>query len=274
MSGEFENLSQVAADALVSAIATDSWEAVKRRFATVARRDRQIDATRDALAARTGSDLKRAKSVQAGVWATRLQDILDDDPGAAQALRDFLADLRVTPPAAAAIKSQFQHAQGRSTVVGDVSGNTGDVNIGSGKIDKRRTSIFLPFMFFGHAAKQVAAHWVVTTVTVVVVVGGVSSGIALTHKGANTPVPSPTPSAVVPPTPALSAANWSQLHGDPARTGFQPDETRIGTGNVSKLTLARTYRANPEASAPLIANGILYVAANQLYAFDATGAHC
>jgi len=129
-----------------------------------------------------------------------------------------------------------------SVIVG--GDNRGDIATGGSKINKQRYRFFLPFMFFGHAAKQAAAHWVVTTVTVVVVIGGVSSGIALPHKGANTPAPSPTASAAVATTPALSAANWSQLHGAPARTGYQPDETRIGTGNVSKLSLARTYKTN------------------------------
>ena len=78
MSGEFDNLSQVAAISLVSAMATDSWEAVKRRFATVARLDRQIDATRTELAAASGSDLDRVKSAQAQAWVIRLQDILDE----------------------------------------------------------------------------------------------------------------------------------------------------------------------------------------------------
>lgn len=39
MSDELGDLAQIAAGALVSAIATDSWEDVKRRFAAVAHRD-------------------------------------------------------------------------------------------------------------------------------------------------------------------------------------------------------------------------------------------
>jgi Protein kinase domain/PQQ-like domain len=75
--------------------------------------------------------------------------------------------------------------------------------------------------------------------------------------------------------PAPAALGWPQLHDGPDRTGYQPDETQIGTGNVGRLSQARTYRTNSGPSAPLIANGILYVDTNQLYAFDATGAtHC
>jgi serine/threonine-protein kinase len=91
-----------------------------------------------------------------------------------------------------------------------------------------------------------------------IVIAGAAAGIAL--------------AAGSPPPPVSS---WPDLHYGPGRTGYQPDETQIGTGNVSKLSQARTYRAGPDPSAPLIANGILYVDTGVLYAFDATGAtHC
>jgi hypothetical protein len=216
MSGEFENLAQIAADALVSAIATDSWEAVKRRFAAVAHRERLIDATRAELAATSAPDLDRVKSAQAEAWVTRLRDILVEDPGASQALTEFLAyvaSLGVTPEPAP--KSQSLRAgHGSVNVGGDV---TGDIAAGNATMDKRRYRFFLPFMFFGHAAKQVAAHWVVTTITVVVAIGGVSAGVALTHKGTNTPAPSSTTSVV----PASTHATLS----GPAAT--LPTPTRI-----------------------------------------------
>ncbi len=69
----------------------------------------------------------------------------------------------------------------------------------------------------------------------------------------------------------MSSLGWPQLHDGPDRTGYQPDETKIGTGNVGELAQARTYHAAAGLSAPLIANGILYVDTGTLYAFDATG---
>jgi hypothetical protein len=280
MGDELGDLVQSAANSLVSAMATDSWEAVKRRFAAVARRDRQLDATRRKLSARSGSRLERAKSEQARVWADILQDLLDEDPGKAQALQDFLASLGVAEGPAP--KMQYQRAQGGPTVFGDVTGNAGnvnvdsaggDVNIGSGKIVKRRFTFFLSPVF-SPVVEVVKAHVVVSTVTVVVAIGGTSAGLALAHKGANTPAPSPTVAASMPavPPPAQASADWGALQGGPARTGDQSDETRIGTGNVSKLSQVRTYKTNFGSTAPLIANGILYVATNRLYAFDATGA--
>ena len=71
---------------------------------------------------------------------------------------------------------------------------------------------------------------------------------------------------------STSSLGWPQLHYGPGRSGDQPDETKIGTGNVGQLAQARTYHAAADLSAPLIANGILYVDAGTLYAFDATGA--
>jgi len=71
---------------------------------------------------------------------------------------------------------------------------------------------------------------------------------------------------------SVPSAGWPQLHYGTDRTGYQPNETRIGTGNVSHLTQARTYHAAAYLSAPLISNGILYVDTGTLYAFDATGA--
>jgi hypothetical protein len=282
MSDEFGNLAQSAATALVTAMATDAWQAVKRRFADVSRRDRdlrdrQLDATRAVLAAKRGSELEATKSAETSRWATRLGDLLVDDPGKAQALRDFqayVASLGLTLEAAPT--SQSQYADHGSSTAGRDNIHIGDY-VGRDKITKvtkKKTNLFLPPVLFGHAVKAVTTHWVVSTVTVVVVVGGVTTGVALTHKGTNAPAASPTISAstaiVTPPAP--SSVNWGALQGGPARAGDQPDEARIGAANVSKLSQVRTYKTNFGSTAPLIANGILYVATNQLYAFDATGA--
>jgi len=76
------------------------------------------------------------------------------------------------------------------------------------------------------------------TVALVALAVGASGGVA----GASTP-----------------SASWPQLHYGADRTGYQPNETKIGTGNVSRLAQARTYHAGAALSAPLIANGVLYV---------------
>lgn len=64
-------------------------------------------------------------------------------------------------------------------------------------------------------------------------------------------------------------ASWPQLHHGPGRTGYQPDETTIAPANVDSLSQGKTYAGD---TAPLIVNGVLYVATNRLYAYRAAGA--
>jgi PQQ-like domain len=254
-------------------MAADSWAELKHRFAGVVGREWQLDATRAELVARKGSAPARQEQVQA--WVYRLRDVLTENPGAVPELRRLLAEFGVTPGPAFTVTStvtsapQSQHG-GRRSVNSQVGGNnSGEVYVNVKKVDKRvdkRRFWFAPALHFGHVAK---AHPLVTSVvTVIVGIGGVSGGLVLTHK--------PSAHAAVPPAvvvPAASSGDWGQADNGPDRTGYQPDETRIGTGNVSKLALARTYQAGPDVSAPLISGGILYVdKANGLDAFDATGA--
>src|ERR1017187_2017907 len=191
MSDDFDNLARTAADTLASAITTDSLVAVNRRSAAGVGHERQIDATRSELAARSGPDLASAQLAQARVWVTRLRDVLDDDPGRAAALRALVNDLHVTaPPPAAAPGSQKARASRGSQAINvsgaTVIGNSGETYVGVGKVVKRRYRLVLPpLMFFGHAAKQAAAAHplIVSAVTVVVVAGGVSGDVVLGHAG-------------------------------------------------------------------------------------------
>jgi predicted lipoprotein with Yx(FWY)xxD motif len=283
MSDEFEKLVQVAANALVSAMAADSWEAAKRGFAALVGHEHQLESTHASLAAKSGHDLDKAKSEQARDWVFRLQDLLDSSPGMAPALQALIA--KPGAPPEPVIRSQSQDAGGGSGNV-NVGGSTGDIATGGSRIDKRKFR-FSPLILLGHAAKQAVAHPAVAGITVLVVgAGAVSGGLAFTHhraphKVASSPAASSSPApahTVVPIQPSDSDASWPQLDGGPARTGYQPGETRIGPGNVARLAAVRTYQAGGAAdggvSAPLIAGGIIYVDkdTSRLYAFDATGA--
>jgi PQQ-like domain len=272
MLDDFENLAQSAADALVAAMAADSWAAAKRGFAAVIGREHQLESTHADLAAKRGRDLARAKSEQARDWVTRLRDMLDSNPGMAPALQALIANPGAPPRTVT--RAQSQYADHGSVNVG--GNNAGDIATGGSKIDKRKFR-FSPLIFLGHTAKQAVAHPAVAAVTLVVGAGAVSGGLVLAHprampKAAVSPaastVPASEPSAV-----PLSDRGWPQLGGGPARTGYQPGETRIGPANVTRLALKRTYQTTGNGvSAPLIANGVLYVDTNRLYAFDATGA--
>ena len=71
MSDELGNLAQSAANALVAAMATDYWEAVKQRFVAVFGREHQVNATHAELARSRGADLATAQAAQAAAWASR-----------------------------------------------------------------------------------------------------------------------------------------------------------------------------------------------------------
>ena len=177
MSDDLDDLARMAADALVSAMATDSWEAVKRRFAALVGHERRMDAARTELAARNGADRDRAELSQTRVWTTRLRDVLDDDPAAAEGLRTLIADLRGIAPLPAAPASQFAQADYESQAVnvgGSVGGNTGEVYVGVGTVDKRKANIALaPFTVISGAAKTAAgAHPLAATAAIAVVLLG------------------------------------------------------------------------------------------------------
>jgi len=186
MSEELDELARAAADALVSAMVTDSWEAMRRRFAAMIGQEQRMDAGRAKLAAMSGAARDRAVQEQAQAWTTRLRDALDDDPALAASLRALLADDGMDRPAP---EPGSQHARaGRQSqavnIGGSITGNTGEVYVGVGKVDKRKVNIALaPFVAFGRAAKTLAAAHPVTAVaaTAVVVLGSAAVAGSSAH---------------------------------------------------------------------------------------------
>jgi hypothetical protein len=173
MSGDLDDLARAAADALVSAMVTDSWEAVKRRFAALVGYERQMDAARAEIAATSGPDRGRAQLAQARAWGTRLRDMLDDDPSAARGLRALVADLGTASPwtAQASQHARASHTSQAVNIGGNISGITGEVYVGVGKIDKRKTNLGLaPFMFVIDSVRKAVAHPIAATAATAVVV--------------------------------------------------------------------------------------------------------
>jgi tetratricopeptide (TPR) repeat protein len=88
-------LASLAGNTVVAAAATDAWESARggiaRLFGRIGR-DRaemaaqRLEETRGQLAGLAGVDLERAQDVQAQRWATRLTDLLEEDPDAASEL--------------------------------------------------------------------------------------------------------------------------------------------------------------------------------------------
>jgi hypothetical protein len=268
-----DGLARAAAVALVSAMTGDLSESVKRSLAAVIRHQRQMDDTRAALAGRSGDDLAQLRSLEVQAWTTRLRDILLEDPGAAVILEALARDPRsVIPGPVTVLASQDPAGDGTAVTVGtgrDTYTRNRTVRIDNRQYHKRFTLSLSPLSLLRHAF-----HHPVASLVTIVLVGGASAGLVLHpqskgHPAGPAPVSTTTPPSRPVPVPDL---DWADVDQGPGRTGYQPDETAIGTGNVSTLTLTRTYRTGGESLAPLVANGILYVDTGTLYAFDATGA--
>jgi len=238
MTDELDDLARTAADALVSAMATDSWAAVKRRFAGLVGHERRLEATHAELAAKSGTVREQAQLAQARDWSTRLRDVMEDDPAAVTALRALLADLRVVPAAPVFQRAQADQGSQAVNISGSFSGNTGEVYVGVGKVDKRRYRIMLvPIGFFVRVTRKVAAaHPIATTAAAAVVIGGASAGIALAKPGA----PSPMASLL-----GTWAGTYTCAQG---LTGLDMRITPAANGTVSVLENFYPVPANPTVS--------------------------
>lgn len=227
MSEDLDDLACAGADALVSAMMTDSWSMVKRRFAALVGHERRMDVAQAALAATSGANRDRARLTQGRVWSTRLRDVLDDDPTVADGLRRLLADLDAAPPAVlpASQHTQANHASQAINVGGNISGNNGEVYVGVGKVDKRKFNIVLaPFIFLLHAGKKiVTAYPLGTTAAATVVIAATAVTGWRTHwPPAIFGGPAPQPSLS-----SRAAQPSSSPRVLPAGTKMFPDGTEV-----------------------------------------------
>jgi hypothetical protein len=174
MNGDLDELAGAAADFLVSAMLTGSWPEIRQRFAALIGHEQRMEAGRAGLVTAADADRDRMRLDLVAAWRTRLRDSLDDHPSLAGDLRVLTAGLdaagRTEVPAA-----QHAHAEHDSQAVnvgGSIAGNTGEVYVGVGKIDKRKINIALaPFVFFIRAVSKIGtAHPAAATVFVVLAV--------------------------------------------------------------------------------------------------------
>jgi hypothetical protein len=95
-------LASAGSTALVTAMVTDGWEGAAARFARLfgrgdtARAEAatgRLEQSRAALAQVRAPDLERARAEQEIMWRTRLEDLLEQDPGVEQELRALVAEL-------------------------------------------------------------------------------------------------------------------------------------------------------------------------------------
>jgi hypothetical protein len=95
MEAELASLAVSGANTLVGLMASDGWQAVRSRVAALFRhRDDvagELEESRAELTAAAGTDDDVAADVEAA-WRLRLRRLLRDDPAAAAALRELIAE--------------------------------------------------------------------------------------------------------------------------------------------------------------------------------------
>jgi hypothetical protein len=106
-------LAALAGNTVVAAATTDAWEAARHGFARLLGRgepdrtkaaERRLAETREQLTGAAGADLERARAALEAQWATRLADLLEEDPGAEANLRALVEQVQ------AALVSAADHA--------------------------------------------------------------------------------------------------------------------------------------------------------------------
>jgi hypothetical protein len=105
---ELVALAGLAGQGVVAAAMTDAWGSAKRGFARLLGRGDpageeraavRLEETRQQLIAVPVGELEQARGRAAAAWQTRLEDLLDEDPGAAGDLRALVEEVRSRLPA-------------------------------------------------------------------------------------------------------------------------------------------------------------------------------
>ena len=119
-------LASLAGRTVVSAATTDAWQAAKRGMARLFGRsgprqeqlaEQRLDQTRNQLASLDDSDVEQARSVLAAQWATRLTDLLEEDPDAEADLRALVQQIQQALPAGMVSAADHAVAAGRDVNV-------------------------------------------------------------------------------------------------------------------------------------------------------------
>jgi hypothetical protein len=93
----------LAGSTVVTAATTDAWEAARCGFARLLGRgdpgraavaERRLAETHEQLAGVAGAELESARAALEVQWATRLADLLEEDPGREDDLRALVQDIR------------------------------------------------------------------------------------------------------------------------------------------------------------------------------------
>lgn len=120
-------LASTGGTALVTAMVTDSWESIKGRVARLLGRGdaRQAEAalerlelSRAALHGLAGADLDRARAEQEIAWRTRLADLLETHPQAADELRSLIGVIQALASTGPVVQHVTAFDQAQQAVLG------------------------------------------------------------------------------------------------------------------------------------------------------------
>jgi hypothetical protein len=129
-------LTALAGQTVVAAATTDAWDACKRGFARLLGRGdpkhaqlagRRLDETREQLTGPEAGDLEQARAALAAQWATRLADVLDEDPAAEADLRALVQEIQARLPAGVVSAADHAVAAGRDV---NISASGGGIAAG------------------------------------------------------------------------------------------------------------------------------------------------
>lgn len=120
-------LASLAGNTVVAAAATDAWETTRHKVARLLGRgdrtrtevaERRLDETRGQLTAVGGADLVQAQAVLAAQWATRLADLLEEDPDTETELRALVEQIQDALPTGVVSAADHSLAAGRDVIIG------------------------------------------------------------------------------------------------------------------------------------------------------------
>jgi hypothetical protein len=116
-------LAALAGRTVVAAASTDAWVACKRGFVRLLGRgdpkkeqmaELRLEETRQQLA---GADSEQARAAQEAQWATRLADLLEENPSAEAALQTLVREIQAQLPAGVVSAADHAVAAGRNMTI-------------------------------------------------------------------------------------------------------------------------------------------------------------
>jgi hypothetical protein len=131
-------LASLAGNTVVAAAVTDAWNTTRHgvvrlfgrggaRQAALA--ERRLEETRGQLTAVSGAELEQARAVLAERWATRLADLMEEDPDTESELRTLVEQIQAQLPVGLPSAASHSAAAGR-----DMNLNASDGGVAAGVI--------------------------------------------------------------------------------------------------------------------------------------------